>query len=645
MKIKKLFGQVRELMVSEDASVDDDVQENSIVQSTVVENKAPDRSKTDSDKELLLKIEELNDAWSDLQIKRRNLYNQKNAMDKDVEALNKGKKEEQKKFRKLKSSKESTIFSLCFLVVFLAAVAGYFGHEYYNTRRSELFNSHNEKIKALDSSRDNLVQQVNNLQEDIKQQKITEQQTSLKEERASQGGLSDITDTVLAEENRKELDTHIAALKRHPTQRIQEKELDGVSYYEVVQKYDLEKYMLSDSGNPAVYPGAIVRGDSLMQGSAEYSLVSQERTPITLVCSRGGKSVRIENVSYGTVKEAVEQLWNESNSGYSEKWEYSLHSVTNEESLNMSLGVGVAGVGGIKLNSKQKESTSTIAITYTETYFSVAVEPLSSASQYFQLGTDLESLGNYEPAYVSSVDYGRKIIVLVTANLSESELGAELSANINGVDIGADIGYIKKNIDSSCKIYCYGGDSAKTLQAINYDEPSGGLKGWWDELINGKADDVSGFNQMIASDDSFINPVPLSYHLNYLSDNSSVPAIAILNDNIILKETARLVTLTLVGNKEGTFRLSDSANAIGYVVNTDQIQIDKKGQTSGEIQFIWDSSNPDSLTGFFNDSKFSYSLAKIPEGGYTSELAKKNGLSSKSTKLNINISNAIYEMP
>lgn len=78
MKIKKLFGQVRELMVSEDASVDDDVQENSIVQSTVVENKAPDRSKTDSDKELLLKIEELNDAWSDLQIKRRNLYNQKN---------------------------------------------------------------------------------------------------------------------------------------------------------------------------------------------------------------------------------------------------------------------------------------------------------------------------------------------------------------------------------------------------------------------------------------------------------------------------------------------------------------------------------------------------------------------------------------
>lgn len=204
------------------------------------------------------------------------------------------------------------------------------------------------------------------------------------------------------------------------------------------------------------------------------------------------------------------------------------------------------------------------------------------------------------------------IVILVTTELTESELKAKLAPNLHCIDIGADIGYIQKEIDAGCKIYCYGGDSAKTLHSIDNDDSSGGLKGWWNELINGNSNNVSDLNQMIAADDSFGNPVPLAYHLNYLSDNSSVPAVAILNDNIILKETARLVTLTLEGNLPGIFRLSPSADAIGYVVNTNQIQITKKGETSGEIQFIWDSSNPASLTGFFNDSQFSCSLAEIP---------------------------------
>lgn len=409
--------------------------------------------------------------------------------------------------------------------------------------------------------------------------------------------------------------------------------------------------MLVDSGNFTVYPGAIIRGDSLMQGTADYSLVSQKQAPITLVCSRGG-SVRLEDVSYGTVKEAVDQLWNASNSGYSEKWEYSLHSVKNEESLKMSLGIGAAS-NSINFGVSQKENKSIIAITFTETYFSVGIEPLSSATQYFQYGCDLEKLGNYEPAYVSSVDYGRMRVVLITTKLSESELNAKLAANIQGVDIDADIGYIQTNIDGNCQIYGYGGDSAKALHLIdsgsNENKSSGGIKGWWDELINGKAETsaVNDINETIVSDDSLTNPMPLAYHLNYLSDNSSVPTIAIINDDIILKETARLVTLTLEGNIEGTFRLSDSADAIGYVVNTDQIQITQKGETSGEIQFIWDSSNPSSLTGFFNDSSFSCSLAEIPEEtDYRDVLGYDSGLfSQKVAIVNIYISNAIYEMP
>lgn len=626
--------------------------QTNIVEDSVVEDSASNRTETDNEQELLLKIEELDDAWNDLTIKRRDLYNQKNSMEQQAVVLKREKIKQQKSLRKLKSAKAFSVFMLYFVAVIAACVVYYYENANYYINQSELSDRYNEQIYALEISYDNMLQQINKLQEDIAQQeevlaqqKLVEQQISIKEVLASQGGLSGIADTVLTEENRKELDTYIASLNRYPTQRIQQKKIDDVYYYEVVHKYELGKYLLSGAGNSVVYPGAIIRGDSLMQGSADYSLISLERTPITLTCSCGGY-VRLEDVSYGNVNEAIKQLWNESNSGYSEKWEYSLSSVKNEESLKMSLGIGAASVGSVNFGINQKESKSTIAITYTETYFSVAAEPLSSAAQYFQSGCDLEKLGNYEPAYVSSVDYGRRIVVLVTTELSEAELNAKLAANFQGVDIRADIGYIKKEIDSSCKIYCYGGDSAKTLRLINSNDSSGGLKGWWDELINGKPSDVSDLNQMITPNDSFINPVPLEYHLNYLSDNSSVPAIAIINDNIILKETARLVTFTLEGDIPGTFRLSESTNALGYVVDdTNQIQIDKKGRTSGEIQFIWDSSNPSSLTGFFNDSSFSCSLAEIPgETKYEKELVHESGwFSDKSTKLYIYISNAVYE--
>lgn len=586
---------------------------------------------------------ELNNALDDIAIARQSLFNKKKVIDQQVKTLNQEKRKQQRALLRLKSANVFKIimFNL-FAVILSCAILSYIDTRYI-ADKDALRLDYEEQISTLDDSLNDLMQQRNDLQDTLVQQEQAIRLGSLKDQVASQSEHSDAVATILTEDTRKELDTYIASLNRYPSQRVKQKEFDGVSYYEVVQKYDLGQYMLNDSGNPTIYPGAILRGDSLMQGTSNCALVSQERTPITLVCSHTGNSIRLENVSYGTVKEAVGQLWNKSNREYAEKWEYSIHSVQNEESLNVSLGIG-SGSFSSSLGVTQTETTSTIAITFTETYFSVAAEPMSSATQYFQTGCDLKSLGSYEPAYVSSVDYGRRIVVLVATELSESEIKSKLAANIYGVDISADIGYIKKEIDSNCKIYCYGGDSAKTLQAIGNDEGDGGLKKWWNELINGKSNDVNDLNQMIIADDSLINPVPLAYHLNYLSDNSSVPAVMIMSDNIILAETARLVTFTLEGNLPGVFRLSDSANAIGYVVNTNQIQITKKGKTSGEIQFIWDSSNPASLTGYFNDDQFSCSLADIPKETDYKILLRTDDL-FKSTNVHIYISDAIYEIP
>lgn len=639
-----------------------DTNQNSLVQyqeMTILEDEDSKTLTTDND-ELQKRIDELDDDLDSIVAKKGVLQDKKAALEQQVQILNKEKRKQQRLLRQRKCSKGISIF-----IFFLAIVIGIIGciitiatfqlADAQNVSASidELKKDFQAKCSELDQLLEPLTQQRDELQDKIVQIQdeiagqeadlLKQEADSLKAQIISYSDQLDVASTVLEENNRKELDAYIASLNRYPDKRVELKEHEGISYYEVAEKYDLGQYMLNDSGNAVIYPGAVLRGDSLMKGIENYSLVAENRALLTLVCSHGGNSIRLENVSYGTVQKAVEQLWEESNPEYSKNWEYTLHSAKNEEELNLSLGIGY-GPASASLGVSHTETTSSMAITFTETYFSIVAEPLSSATQYFQVGSDLKSLGDYEPAYVSSVDYGRRIVVMVTTDLSENELNAKLGANIKGVDIGADIGYIRKNIDSNCRIFCYGGDSAKTLQAID-DEKSGGLKGWWDRLINGEATDVDGFNQMITADDSLVNPLPLAYHLNYLSDNSAVPATVIVNDNVILAKTAKLVTLSLEGNVEGTFQLSDSASAIGYVVDTDQIQITKKGNTSGKIQFIWDSSQPAALAASFNGSPVSYQLGALQtDTDNIFCLATSSGIGEHSTYIHINISDAIYEI-
>lgn len=627
-----------------------DTNEREFVQEQDISMVKEDASKelSEDTDELQKKMDELDDELDEITVQKQNVQNKKAALDKKVQMLNKEKRKQQRGFRKLKRLKRTSVFFFLLVAVGGAMVwatwESYLQAEQNSEVNREKDSKLEEALNPLMQQKEDLQDEIVQLQDEISKQenaKIKQEADSKKAKILSYSNKLNVESTLLTEENKDELDAYVASLRRYPDESVKLKEYEGISYYEVVQKYDLGQYMLSDSGNTAIYPGAVLRGDSLMKGTANYSLAALEQTPLTLVCSRGGNSVPLENISYGTVQKAVEQLWKDSNLEYSENWQYTLYSAQSEEELNFSLGVGYRGNGG-SLGVSHTETASTIAIAFTETYFSIAAEPLSSATKYFQTGSDLKGLGDYEPVYVSSVDYGRRIVVMATTELTEDELKAKLTANIRGVDIGADIGYIKKNIDSNCKIYCYGGDSAKTLQSIDSDK-SGGLKGWWDKLLNGEADNVDSFNQMITGDDSLINPLPLSYHLNYLSDNSAVPAAVIMNDNVILADTAKLVTISLEGNVAGTFRLSDAADAIGYVVDTDRIQITKKGNTSGEIQFIWDSSQTAALTAFFNDNPVSYQLSALQtetDNIYCLDEAAFN----RSTSIHINISDVVYEI-
>lgn len=617
------------------------------------------------DRQMQEEMRQLDEALDDLAADMQVLQARKDGMERQMQELNGEIKKNQKIYRKTKRHGVIPVLITIWLLFALLSLlrsssvshiwllSGSFDSDNsLEQQKSELDIESERRQREIDQQLDQeygieyqelrkLEQQRDSLRKEIMSIQLS------KESAVAESGQINVADTVLTAQNRKELDDYIASLDRYSDKRVERKIYNGNPYYEVVRRYDLVNYLLNDAGNATVYPGAVLRGDSLMQGTTLYTVLAQDRMPMTLTCSLGGNSIRLEDMSYGAVTQAVRQLWAESQSEDSQKWEYTVHYSRNEKGLKLSLGIEV-GKAGFDFGASHTETTSTAAINFTATYFSVVAEPTGSATQFFRDGYDLKNLGSYEPAYVSSVDYGKRLVVLVTTELSEDELNAKLGANIQGANISAAIGYIQKNIDSGCRIYAYGGDSAQNLQLLD-SKKQGGIKGWWDTLVNGDSDVIDDVSEVIAGDDSLKNPVPLAYHLNYLSDNSTVPAVAILSDNIILADNAKLVTLTLGGGKNsvaGVFQLDDSASSIGYVVNEDQIRIDKKGNTSGNIQFIWDSSQAASLTGDFNGKHCSYLLTAYSMEEEHTELLENISqfLSTRQTVLHIFISDAVYEI-
>ena len=353
-----------------------------------------------------------------------------------------------------------------------------------------------------------------------------------------------IRSCLVSPENAVDASEYIASLYRHPEDEITELSLKEKLYYLITDILGLDKYSLLDSTNNAIYPGAIIRGDSLFAG-VDYTVLATERTPIDIMSNQqNGAPKTISDPNYSNVTLALNQYAEAYTGDISKEWVYDLQSASTSDELNIKLGIGIGKAANLDFGFKTSEEKSTVAVVFTQIYYTVSAEPKTNAADYFKEGVDLNVLGAYEPAYVSSVDYGRKIIMVVSGELSEQELTAKLNAHIKGVQIGAAIGNIKTDESLNSKIISYGG--ADMLSVLSSADKDKGLirelNEWlWGDDSKGIADRL---NDFLASDASLINPVPLSYRLKYLSDNAPVPAMYIKGEDIALAENTQLVVLS-----------------------------------------------------------------------------------------------------
>ena len=347
-----------------------------------------------------------------------------------------------------------------------------------------------------------------------------------------------IAATGLNEGSRDEINSYIASLDR-VEKGLSTENIGPITCLTDTQTYDFSNYTIAGN-NTVIFPGAVVKGDSLFQGTADYTLLSMDRTPVYLTSDQaGGNSAEIKDVSYRGTVEFINNCAEKNEGEVAKEWTYYMHVFNSSKELTASLGIELPIVGGLDFGSTSKTEVSNVAVVYRQIYYTVGVEPKKSAADYFQGDLDMAATGDYEPAYISSVDYGRMVIVLIQGEMSSSELSAKVSACIKGVGISAGLANICMDSQIDSRIFQYGGEQKDAGMITDTTQKTQGIVDRWNEFWYGSDDKETvenRINDFICTDAPATNPVPVGYTLKYLSDNSFVPAMMVTGQETMLAE-------------------------------------------------------------------------------------------------------------
>lgn len=466
-------------------------------------------------------------------------------------------KEEEYKKKILKYSHNGQVFVSLALFLFIVAVVTLFAVQWKVYEKNEQVNSDIENAEKevadmqeqIKASRQQTEQQAEEIRTEIQEldDEVQSLQVKLLNYKQTGQALQEQEEFLLTDSSYKEAKEQIQNLKKKSLDKWEEFYYDGNLYYRFQQISNMEFYENGDGNTNVIYPGAVIRGDSLFLNN--YTLVPAKRSGMTLTCN--GDSDKVEEVNYAEVSKSLKQF-GKSAEAY-QKTDYYMHTVkTSEEvdaSLGVSAGVKVAGVGGTASSSISKnfqEDKTNILVVVRQQAYTVTAEPLEDGAAYFAGGADVNVLGEYAPAYISEVTYGRNIVMLVSSKGTEEELKEALSCGVDDIRI-PQAGNAKVSAEAEQE---YSQKWSKLEVEFSID-------------VNGGNADSGVFATMTVADcmkklaavleegeEQIQNPVPISYELRYLADNSKVPCANIVDSWEVSADQVDVLELSW----DGTYR-------------------------------------------------------------------------------------------
>lgn len=446
------------------------------------------------------------------------------------------------KNKELKNLKKKFILKV-FFIIFVTVV---FNSIVYN------FNS-----KALQNYSDQYEMEMRKLSSDL----ITLQsKKDLDTKNQIQGMLSEhvLNPYILTNSNKEGANQYLLNLKRPSLKKIEFVQSEYGDFYIYRNKQELSTYSNIDSGSSVIFPGAIINGASLFCDS--YTLIPIHRTGTKLVSNISNSSaIYVENTSYSNINDAINKFISSFKGDFLKSWTYEMNEVKSSEDINKAIGIS-ANIKGSDLgynfsNNIQRDKTN-ILVVIRQNYFTISTEPKQSPVEYFDEGSDLSKIGDFEPAYVSDVDYGRMAVLMISADLSKEDLIKNIDSSFKGINVGGGIQKINSKSDISYTLQIIGGGNNKIISNVTgNNEEDEGFFAKIKKIFSGNKDKdysakyIQEMTKFIDSGnvDGLVNAVPISYTLKYVNDNSATPCAKIKNQDVILSENMCMLDINLKG--------------------------------------------------------------------------------------------------
>ncbi len=289
--------------------------------------------------------------------------------------------------------------------------------------------------------------------------------------------------------------------------------VDGITYNCTNKVYrfgqSMDDIAIMRPYDDVLYPGAIVQGRGAQVG--ELNPVGRmPRAPMTLTLSQTGLS-RVIDPTKSNAEAAIQQMLQDYRGNTQASIEYKQTKVHTIEQASLELGIDYRWSRnriGFRNTSGTTARKSVMMIMFKQAYYTVSVDAPNSPADLFAPETDgaalQEQLGVGNPlCYISSVTYGRMLLVKVESTVSSEELENAVSASFGRWSGQASLSSNNIIENSSIEAVIIGGGAPQAIDAVT----------------SGRIDD---FLRSGANFSATNKGLPISYTLRHASDKSIV---------------------------------------------------------------------------------------------------------------------------
>lgn len=295
--------------------------------------------------------------------------------------------------------------------------------------------------------------------------------------------------------------------------------------------------VVAENMSDVIYPGSILRGDSFMKGKYDPLVLRNEFNPVILSVSLVG-DINVSETTKPILSE-VRKTMNTLVARQKDKIDYGFvpavfsyesNTVTTEEHFKTSLKIHaeanvMAGLVKASFDYEKDQSNSLtksyVMVAFRQHIYNVSIDP-KHYSNWIMGDIDVKDMGEYEPLYISSVDYGRVGYVFVQTNKSVEEVRkmvkASLEVAVKYVDASANAEYTSEFQrlfqEGKVKVKISGGPVELANKVDNYES-------------------FVKFVQMPNAENIAKTSVPISYKVRRLKDNTEVQVIDTYTHNVV----------------------------------------------------------------------------------------------------------------